>query len=216
MNAKKFYMHVAKLKSETYFHINNLPYFFTHPPKRYGMDQIKKFSPAAFVIVIFCFFLPFVNITCGGQKIVSLTGIQLVTGSEIKPQGMFNQKDSPEDIIGKNKDMLKTNENVDPQPMALLALIMAAAALGLSFVRKKIMALISMIASVLGAAFMLLLKANLDSDLPSEAQMVIDAEFQIWYWLALIMFIAGAVLQWLNFRDEGDDTPVTIDGLPQS
>lgn len=180
------------------------------------MDQIKKFSPAAFVMVIFCFFLPFVNITCGGQKIVSLTGIQLVTGSEIKPQGMFNQKDSPEDIIGKNKDMLKTNENVDPQPMALLALIMAAAALGLSFVRKKIMALISMIASVLGAAFMLLLKANLDSDLPSEAQMVIDAEFQIWYWLALIMFIAGAVLQWLNFRDEGDDTPVSIDGLPTS
>jgi hypothetical protein len=180
------------------------------------MDQIKKFSPAAFVIVIFCFFLPFVNITCGGQKVVSLTGIQLVTGSEIKPSGMFNQKDMPEDMLSENKDKLKTDENVDPQPMALLALIMAAAALGLSFVRKKIFALISMIASILGAAFLLLLKANLDSDAPAEAQMVIDIEYQFAYWLALLMFIAGAVLQWLNFRDDGESASVTIDGLPTS
>lgn len=180
------------------------------------MDQLKKFSPAAFVIVIFCFFLPFVNITCGGQTVVSLTGIKLVTGAEIKPQGIFDQKNMPENPAEQQKDKFKMDENIDPQPMALLALIMAVTGLVLSFIRQKITALIGMIASILGAAFMLLLKANLDSDLPSEAQMVIEAEFQIWYWLALIMFIAGSVLQWLNFRDEGDDTPVTIDGLPQA
>ena len=180
------------------------------------MDQLKKFSPAAFVIVIFCFFLPFVNITCGGQKIISLTGIQLITGAEVKPDGMFDEKNILKDPTGENKDKLKMDRNVDSQPMALLALIMACTALGLSFVRKKIFALIGMISSILGAVFLLLLKTSLDGNLPTEAQMVIDAEFQIWYWLALIMFIAGAVLQWLNFRDEGDDTPVTIDGLPQA
>ena len=180
------------------------------------MDQIKKFSPAAFVIIIFCFFLPFVNITCGGQTVVSLTGINLVTGTEIKPQGMFDQKDIPDNTAEQQKEKLKMDEKIDPQPMALLALIMAVTGLVLSFIRKKITALIGMIASILGAAFMLLLKANLDSDLPSEAQMVIDVEFQFWYWLALLLFIVGAVLQWLNFRDEGDETPVTIDGLPQA
>ncbi len=180
------------------------------------MEQIKKFSPVSFVIIIFCFFLPFVNITCGGQKVISLTGIQLVTGSEIKPNGMFNQKDMPEDMTGQSKDKLKTDQNVDPQPMALLALIMATFALGLSFVKNKIMTLISMIASVLGAAFLLLLKANLDSDAPAEAQIVIDIEYQFAYWLALLMFIAGAVLQWFNYREVGADTPIAIDGLPTS
>jgi hypothetical protein len=180
------------------------------------MDLLKNFSPAAFVIIIFCFFLPFVNITCGGQTVVSLTGIKLVTGTEIKPQGIFDQKNMPDNPAEQQKDKFKMDENIDSQPMALLALIMAAAGLALSFIRKKITTLIGMIASILGAAFMLLLKANLDGDLPSEAQMVVDIEFLFWYWLALIMFIAGAVLQWLNFKDEVDDTPVTIDGLPQA
>jgi len=178
------------------------------------MDQVKKFSPAPFVIIIFCFFLPFVNITCGGQSVMSLTGIQLITGAEVKPQGMFDQKNFPEDPAGQNKDKLNVDENIDSQPMALLAIIMAAAALGLSFVRKKIMALISMIASILGAAFLLLLKAKLDSDTPAEAQMVIQVEYQFAYWLALLLFAVGAVLQWFNFRESEDDAVVTISGLP--
>lgn len=176
------------------------------------MDQIKKFSPAAFVIIIFCFFLPFVNITCGGQTVMSLTGIQLITGAEYKPQGMFDQKDMPEDMEMQKNDKLNVDQNIDFQPMALLALIMAAGSLGLSFVKKKIMALMSMIASILGAAFLLLLKVNLDGDASTEAQVVIQIEYQFAYWFALLLFVIGAVLQWFNFKDA--DEPAAISGLP--
>ena len=176
------------------------------------MDQVKKFSPAAFVIIIFCFFLPFVNITCGGQTMVSLTGIQLITGAEYKPHGMFDQKDMPAEPAEQKKDKLNAEQNIDFQPMALLALIMAVIALALSFLRNKAMALISMIVSIMGAAFLLLLKANLDSDASTESQAVIQVEYQFWYWFALILFIIGAVLQWFNFRES--DEPITVPGLP--
>jgi hypothetical protein len=179
------------------------------------MDQIKKFSPAAFVIIIFCFFLPFVNITCGGQSVMSLTGIQLITGAEYKPQGMFDQKDLAEDSAWQEKDKLSVEQrNIDFQPMALLALLMAVIALALSFIRKKMTVVICMVVSVLGAVFLLLLKASLDSDTPSEAQLIIEIEYQFWYWFALLLFIAGAVLEWFNFRET--DEAITVSGLPQA
>lgn len=175
------------------------------------MDQIKKFSPAAFIIIIFCFFMPFVSITCSGQKVMSLTGIKLITGAEYKPQGMLDQKDIPEEEMELKTDLNK-EQNIDAQPMALFAMIMAVAALILSFIQQKVPALICMIASILGAAFMLLLKANLDNDIPSDAQMVIEVEYQFWYWIALLLFIVGAVLQWFKFKDDG--AVVTASGLP--
>jgi hypothetical protein len=143
---------------------------------------------------------------------MSLTGIQLITGAEYKPQGMFDQKDMPEDMEMQKNDKLNVDQNIDFQPMALLALLMAACALGLSFVKKKIMALISMIASILGAAFLLLLKVSLDGDASTESQVVIQIEYQFAYWFALLLFIIGAVLQWFNFKDT--DEPVAISGLP--
>jgi len=176
------------------------------------MDQIKKFSPTSFVIIIFCFFLPFVNITCGGQTVMSLTGIQLITGAEYKPQGIFDEKEITQEPAGQKKDKLDVEQNIGFQPMALLALLMAVAALALSFIRKKIMAVICMIVSILGAVFLLLLKASLDSDTPAEAQVVIQIEYQFWYWFAVLLFIIGAVLQWFNFR-EPEET-VKISGLP--
>lgn len=143
---------------------------------------------------------------------MSLTGIQLITGAEYKPQGMFDQKDMPGDMEMQKSDKLNVDQNIDFQPMALLALLMAAGALGLSFVKKKIMTLISMIASILGAAFLLLLKVNLDGDASTEAQVVIQIEYQFAYWFALLLFAIGAVLQWFNFKDA--DEPTAISGLP--
>jgi hypothetical protein len=175
------------------------------------MDQLKKFSPASFIIIIFCFFMPFVSITCSGQKVMSLTGIKLITGAEYKPQNMFDKKDTPEGEMEFKTDFDK-EQNIDAQPMALFALLMAVIALILSFIQQKVPALICMIASIMGAAFMLLLKANLDSDIPSDAQMVIDVEYQFWYWFALLLFIVGAMLQWFKYRDDGAVS--NISGLP--
>jgi hypothetical protein len=174
------------------------------------MDQIKKFSPAAFIIIIFCFFLPFVNLTCSGQTVMTLTGIQLITGAEYKP---LDQKEMfGEDQSGQQTRQLTSSQNIDAQPMALFALVAAILALAISFIKKKIPALICMIISVLGAISLLLLKGNLDGDATMQGQGIVQIEYQLGYWLAFLLFIIGAVLQWFNFKET--DNTVAISGLP--
>ena len=55
------------------------------------MEALKKFSPALFGLVILCFFLPFVNLSCSGQTVMTLTGFQLITGSEYSEPNMRGQ-----------------------------------------------------------------------------------------------------------------------------
>ena len=55
-------------------------------------SMTKKFSPAIFGIVLICFILPFVTVSCQGQKLATLTGIQLITGTTIKQPNMTGKK----------------------------------------------------------------------------------------------------------------------------
>ncbi|MDY0081793.1 MAG: hypothetical protein RBR74_01290 [Ignavibacteriaceae bacterium] len=158
------------------------------------MDSLKKFSPGFYGVIILCFFLPFVNLTCSGQKIMSLSGFQLITGTEINASGMlgdFSEKNVPSD-----------KKEVDPQPLALFALISAIAGLGLSFVRKKMTALITVVISVIGFIFLILLKINLDGDVELSAQNVLSLDYQLGYWIAVLLFIGSAIVQWLVFKEE--------------
>ena len=176
------------------------------------MDTIKKFSPAAFALIVICFFLPFVNLTCSGQTIMSLTGIQLITGAEYKAQGMFNQEGMFDDQSEQQTGMQTKNQDIDAQPMAFFALLFAVVGLVLSFIKNRVMAIITIVASVLGAICLLLLKANIDSDASMQGQGVIQIEYQFGYWFAFLLFIVGAVLGWFNSKESGG--PVTISGLP--
>ena len=81
------------------------------------MGSLKKFSPGFYGVIILCFFMPFVNLTCSGQKIMSLSGFQLITGTEVKANEMFGE-------LSENNEPREKNE-VDPQPLALFALILS-------------------------------------------------------------------------------------------
>lgn len=156
------------------------------------MDPVKKFSPALFVFILICFLLPFVNLSCGGQTIVSLTGFQLITGADIKDQSMFGGTD----------EMQTKEDKVDSQPLALFALIAALVGLGISLIKKKSLAIINVIVSALGAVFLLLLKFSLDGDAELSGQNMITLDYQAGYWLAFLTFIGGAVLFWLIFKEK--------------
>ncbi len=158
------------------------------------MDALKKFSPGFYGVIILCFFLPFVNLSCSGQKIMSLSGFQLITGSEVKADGMFGDLS--------NQGETKEKNEVDPQPLALFALLSAVAGLGLSFIRKKMIALINVVISALGFIFLILLKINLDGDVELSGQNVITLDYQLGYWLAVLLFVGSAVIQWFVFKEE--------------
>jgi len=163
------------------------------------MDLSKKISPALYGVILICFFLPFVNLSCSGQTIMSLTGFQLMTGTEVKQPGMFGQ-----DMFGQNNSAEKKSEEIEAQPMALFAFLAALAALLISLIKKKPTAMINSVVSALGFFFLILLKFNIDGDaeLNSGGQGVITLDYQFGYWFSVLLFIAGAVLSSMIFKEK--------------
>ena len=51
--------------------------------KQLTSDNKRYFSPALFILALFCLLLPFLTLSCGGQEIVTLTVVDLATGIEI-------------------------------------------------------------------------------------------------------------------------------------
>jgi len=148
------------------------------------MEPIKKFSPAFYGLIILLFFLPFVNLSCSGQTIMSLTGFQLITGAEYSSQNMFGQNMSGQ----MNGAEVKDNKEIKAQPFALFAFLAALVGLALSFIKKKSIAMINLVVSVLGAVFLLILKFNIDGDVELSGQNMIKLEYQAGYWLSFCCF----------------------------
>ena len=100
------------------------------------MEELKKFlNPLFFVIVIICFLLPFFNLTCQEQKIASITGFELITGTTISSNSQnkgLNGISIPQNEISK---AIKT-DSVAPEPLALVALLLAVGGLIISFFEK--------------------------------------------------------------------------------
>lgn len=164
------------------------------------MEPVKKFSPAFYGVIVILFFLPFVNLSCGGQTIMSITGFQLITGTEVNASGMFGG-----DFNATTETDVDQKKEVESQPLALFAFVAAIIGLILSFFKMRIPALINIVFSIAGVVFLILLKVNLDgnADLNVSGQNVITLDYQFAYWLSIILFAAGAVVHWKIFADEG-------------
>ena len=164
------------------------------------MEPVKKFSPAIYVVIVILFFMPFVNLSCGGQTIMSISGFQLITGTEVDAKGMFGGEMN-------STDELSTGEKkeIESQPLALFAFVAAIIGLIISFFKMRIPALVNIVVSIAGVIFLLLLKVSLDgdADLNVSGQNVITLDYQFAYWLSIILFIVGAVVHWKIFADEG-------------
>lgn len=164
------------------------------------MEPLKKFSPAFYGVIVILFFMPFVNLSCGGQTIMSISGFQLITGTEVKASGMFGGE-----MNSTNEMDADQKKEIESQPLALLAFIAALLSLIISFFKMRITSLINIVVSIAGLVFLLLLKVSLDSDadLNVSGQNVITLNYQFAYWLSIILFVAGAVVHWKIFADEG-------------
>lgn len=164
------------------------------------MEPLKNFSPAFYGVISFLFFLPFVNLSCGGQTIMSVTGFQLITGTEVNAAGMFGSEMNSNDEFNTSE-----KKEIESQPLALFAFVAAIIGLIISFFKMRITALSNIVVSVAGVVFLFLLKVSLDgdADLNVSGQNVITLDYQFAYWCSIILFIAGAVVQWKIFTDEG-------------
>jgi hypothetical protein len=134
-----------------------------------------KLSPAIFVASILCFLLPFITVSCGGQKIGSFSGLQLATGTTVDQPQMFGPAQK---------------ENVDAEPMATIAGLCALVGLGVSFLTK--MQLAPAITGAIGATSLFLMKTRLDEKIVKQGQGMLQVNYEVGYSLAVLLLIAGA------------------------
>ena len=121
-----------------------------------------KASPAIFLASVLCFLLPFITVSCGGQKVGSFSGLQLATGTTVNQPQMFGPAQS---------------EKVESEPMATIAILCAVAGLGLSFLRR--MPLAPAIAAAIGAMSLFLMKSRLDDKIVKQGQGVLQVDYNV-------------------------------------
>ena len=146
----------------------------THFPEQ---DNVKRFSPSLFIIILICFFLPFIDISCSGHKVISFTGIQMVTGTTIQQPSMFGNETK--------------SEKVNPEPLAIITLVCVIIGLILSFIKNRKSAILPVISAGIGTATLLMLKAKIDNQILLVGGGALQVEYDIGYWSILLLFIAA-------------------------
>jgi hypothetical protein len=142
----------------------------------------RKISIALFVLAAILFLLPFADLSCSGTKVVSVTGVDLVIGKQVDNSSYGGS----------------SSENaIDPQPLAIVALVAAVAGVVSGFIWKR-KAIARVILGVAGAALLIALKFKLDGDISREGQGYLQISYQFGYWAAIIVFVAAAAVNFLK------------------
>jgi hypothetical protein len=142
-------------------------------------SNVKKASPAIFVLALICFFLPFVTFSCSGQKVLSLSGIQLVTGSSLQQPQMFGPPKS---------------QKMDPEPIAIAAFLCGVLGLALSFVKGRAGAIATAAAGGLAAILLLAMRSAIEGDALKQGGGVIQVNYEAGFYAVVILFLAAVGL----------------------
>jgi len=152
-------------------------------------EEIKRMSPAVYVVILICFFLPFTHISCAGERIATLTGLQLVTGTTIEESlsASFGEKEE--------------SKKIHPEPLALLTLIIAIIGFGVSSFKGRKSSLLAALIGGLGLVSLLCLKAKIDNEVLREGEGILRVEYGFGFWLILLLFLFAIGLNGFLFSE---------------
>jgi hypothetical protein len=142
-------------------------------------SNLKKVSPAIFALALICFLLPFVTFSCQGAKILTLSGIQLITGSSAQQPQM----------VGTPK-----SERIGGEPLAAFAFLCGILGLALSFLKGRMGAIASAAAGGIAAIFLLALKSKIDGDALNKGGGVLQVNYEIGFYAVVILLVAAMAL----------------------
>ncbi len=155
--------------------------------------MLRKLPPAAYLLALICFLLPFVEVSCNGQKVVSLTGIQLLAGPQIGGGvGMFAQP----------------QQQVKPETSVVVAFVAGIAGLVLSVLKQRRTDIIGAVCGIIGGGSLLALQQSILSGAPPQAMGLIQIQYQPAYFLSVLLFFAGAVMMfYVAFARQSTSVP---------
>jgi hypothetical protein len=134
-----------------------------------------KVSPLIFAVSILTFLLPFITVSCGGQKVVSLTGVQLATGMTMEQPQMFGPP---------------KREKVDPEPTVMIAAIAGIVALVFGLLGARAVKA-GVVAGGISVASLLATKIRLDDQIAKQGQGLLQVSYEMGFSLTLLLLICG-------------------------
>lgn len=141
----------------------------------------RSLIPVLFSIVIVFFFFNFFTISCGEQKVGSVSGIDLVTGTELKKHDMFSGKETK-------------GEEIPSSVWAIIAFSAAIVGLGVFLIKEKREAIIGTGAGAIGFGSLIILQFVAKNAVDQNGEGALHVDFEFAYWGAVIaMGIAGFI-----------------------
>jgi hypothetical protein len=170
----------------------------SHPFAQKVLEHTKKISASMFALILICFFLPFVTISCENRPVVQLSALELTTGKTMEV---------PSDFSGQTK-----SQNIPGDGKAALVLVAAAAGIGTSLLKFRRSSLISAGVGAFGVLMLLALKSGIDSQLVDKGGGATGfrADYGLGFWGSTLLFLSAIALniwQFFNKKIERGDTP---------
>lgn len=159
----------------------------------------RKISPALFSLGLFCFFLPFITVSCRQEQLITLNGVELASGKEIQQPSLFGQP--------------KT-EKIPGEPLALFAMLSGLVGVGTSFIKAKKSAAIPAGAGAVGFILLLMLKSKIDDVILKQGQGFILVNYGLGFWLAFLIYVSAILVNIYSLLTEKDEQQSA--NLPQS
>lgn len=148
-----------------------------------------KVSLMLFAGTLLCFLLPFVTISCGGQPVKTLTGVQLAIGTTVQQPQMFGPP---------------KKQKVDSEPAAQICLLFVAIGLAASVIGgvSGSFAIVPALCGAGGAVSLLVLRSQLMGEASQQVGGMISVSFDSGISLAiLLLFSAGGWNAWLFWNE---------------
>lgn len=190
-------------------------------PKRSKRDLWFKFGRFITGITIACFFLPFFGVSCEGMDVITVSGTDMVGGC--KPGGLIvdaqEQKQKERESGGEMSDGDIKIDNVDREPLAIVALVLALIVAGLSWVRDRraMIAALALSLACIGALTGLFIKVGGDMDKAIGSELdkkgagsqimkdtKVEAGSRFGLWLTVGGLLGVAVLTGLALKEKED------------
>ena len=196
----------------------------------------RTIIPVLFGAAALFFFFTFCEISCGNQRLAAMTGIEMMTGTEIKGGEMFGKEfeemvKSKAGSLGKEDGLSDDekesdtmpvdsdepgNKSIPPNIWAILAFVEALVGLGVYLMRTKVQGLIGGIAGVSGAVFLLVMQILMTNAVKEQGGgfAMIEAKFTLAYWGSLLALLTAGVMSFLvmkTTKPEDEYAPPPID-----
>lgn len=130
-----------------------------------------------FLIALLCFVMPFLQISCDDKALIRMTGVNLITGVEMK------------------EPMSEETQRISPNPFAIVALVAAILGLVVALAGGKGSSWMEAVMGGCGALALLFLKFRMDADVLSHSSgMPLSVQYLVGFWGAMGSMAAALVL----------------------